>query len=423
MRNALGSIISIVVFLTVFGGFGVLLYNNAQQAKPIRVIVPTEPPPTISVNSLADIFSVGFGEDSTPLPTIAIPTQRFVAPTLPNTEVANISQTNSPIELYTLAPVSQGQTPTPIPPTPTPFVGGAGETPVALIAPQSRATDVWQPPSLPVPQSNDPLGRDHYILARPVDSNARNYGLFYYPYGADGSATIGAERVHHGVDFSNPVGTPIRAAGSGIVVFASSEEQPTLPGSPAYGQVVIIEHDFGWKGEPIFTLYAHLERPLVQAGDVVEMGQVIALSGNSGRSSGPHLHFEVRYKQNLFGSTYNPALWIVPYVGHGTIAGKLIDTRGNDVEDILVTARNLTDGRVFTTQTYTFDGTVNEINADPEWDENFVIADLPVGRYEVIVSWNNQRISQVVHVFEGLTTFVELQPVQAATPQPVDSSP
>lgn len=421
MRNALGNIISLAAFLVVFGGFGFLLYNNAQQTEPIRIVVPTDPPPTANPNSLADIFSAGFGDNSTALPTIAIPTQQFIAPTLPNAEPTSIDQINSPRELYTLAPVSQGQTPTPIPPTPTPFIGGSGETPIALAVPQSNATDEWQPPSLPVPQSNDPLGRDHYILARPIDANGRNYGLFYYPYGADGSATIGAERVHHGVDFSNPTGTPVRAAGDGTVVFASSEEQPTLPGSPAYGQVVIIEHDFGWQGQAIYTVYAHLERPLVQAGDVVSMGDVIALSGSSGRATGPHLHFEVRYEQNLFGSTYNPSLWIVPYVGHGTLVGRLLDTRGNDAENVLITARNLTDGRVFTTQTYTFDGTVNEINADPEWNENFVISDLPVGRYEVIVTWNSQRISQIVNIFEGLTTFVELQPVQAATPQPVDS--
>jgi hypothetical protein len=58
-----------------------------------------------------------------------------------------------------------------------------------------------------------------------------------------------------------------------------------------------------------------------------------------------------------------------------------------------------------------------DVNADPEWQENFVVPDVPVGRYDVITTINGQRILQQVEVFEGMTAFVELKP-----PEPVETS-
>ncbi|MCL4253022.1 MAG: hypothetical protein KJ043_04485, partial [Anaerolineae bacterium] len=73
-----------------------------------------------------------------------------------------------------------------------------------------------------------------------------------------------------------------------------------------------------------------------------------------------------------------------------------------------------------TTTTYIFDGTVNQVNSAPNWEENFVFGDVPAGRYEVIAVYEGQRISRIIDVFEGLTTLVELRPSVAATAQPVD---
>jgi len=90
----------------------------------------------------------------------------------------------------------------------------------------------------------------------------------------------GRTALHTGLDFPAEPGTPIRAAAGGVVLDVSVH--------PEYGQTVELDH-----GNSLSTLYAHLSRSLVKPGDIVRRGQVIAEVGNSGRSTGPHLHFEV----------------------------------------------------------------------------------------------------------------------------------
>jgi len=86
---------------------------------------------------------------------------------------------------------------------------------------------------------------------------------------------------HPGIDIAVPAGTPVRAAGGGSVEAAGTD--------PAYGLFVLMRHSSGYE-----TMYGHASRLLVREGDSVQAGQVIALSGNSGRSTAPHLHFEIR---------------------------------------------------------------------------------------------------------------------------------
>jgi murein DD-endopeptidase len=88
---------------------------------------------------------------------------------------------------------------------------------------------------------------------------------------------------HNGVDFAEPIGTPVLSTGDGIV---------TRVGRHRYaGNYIVIDHD-----GPYATRYLHLSRILVHKGQRVERGQKIALSGNTGRSTGPHLHFELHIK-------------------------------------------------------------------------------------------------------------------------------
>lgn len=417
-RSSAGVFTAVILF-GVFGAFGMLLYNNAQNVTPVQVIIPTQVPLTPIGNTWQEVLRLGFADQATPVPTIAIPTQPYIPPTLP----PMVAPTMTPLSAMSLAEGGNAQfslpaTPTPVSPVPAEQIAQTG-TPI-VVANVAQPTLQWMPPPLPVPQNRDPLGRDHYIFARPIDSNGVSRGLFYYPYGADGLEDLNPLRIHHGVDFPNPTGSPVRAAGSGTILFASTPENPVWGNSASYGNVVIIEHDFGWNGKALYTLYAHLEQALVRTGDKVQMGDVIALSGNTGRSLGPHLHFEVRLGSNGYGDTVNPVLWMVPFVGHGTIAGRLVDSRGNFIADADITLRNYS-SRWFegTTTTYIFDGTVNQVNSDPNWNENFVFGDVPVGRYEVIAVYEGQRLSRIVDVYEGLTTFVELRPAIAATAQPV----
>ncbi|MGW3494076.1 M23 family metallopeptidase [Streptomyces sp. NPDC001020] len=102
---------------------------------------------------------------------------------------------------------------------------------------------------------------------------------------------------HSGQDFAIPSGTAVHAASAGTVVKAG----PNGAGDgPAYGNAVVIKHPGG-----TYTQYAHLSRVDVQVGQAVGAGQHIAKSGNTGNSSGPHLHFEVRTTPN-YGSAVNP---------------------------------------------------------------------------------------------------------------------
>ena len=91
---------------------------------------------------------------------------------------------------------------------------------------------------------------------------------------------------HSGMDFSAKVGTEIYATGDGVVKIAASSGF-----NGGYGRQVLIDHGFGYK-----TRYAHLNEVLVTPGEKVKRGQTIALTGNTGRSTGPHLHYEVIHK-------------------------------------------------------------------------------------------------------------------------------
>ncbi len=278
----------------------------------------------------------------------------------------------------------------------------------------TRPASQWRPPALVPPISLDPLGRDHYWFARPVDSDGVNYGLFSYPYGSDGPAQESPWRIHHGIDMDNPIGQTVRAAGPGTVVWAGAG----FENSPSYGNVIEIRHDFGYNGLPLYTLYAHLSAFLVSEGQVVNTGDPIGLVGDTGRVSGPHVHFEVRMGTKItYGSSYNPVLWMVPYVGHGVIAGRVTGPRGEELQDQTVTIQDARTGLIVqSTTTYIYENNASDINADPLWKENFVVGDVPVGRYQVVTSIDGIRVSKTIDVAEGMTNFVELSPQQPVNP-------
>jgi len=106
-------------------------------------------------------------------------------------------------------------------------------------------------------------------------------GWITSPFGYRDGPSDGAERFHEGVDIARPLGTPVVAAADGVVTFSGTYT--------SYGWMVIIDHGFG-----LTTRYGHNARNLVQVGDEVKRGEAIAHLGNSGRSTGPHLHYEVR---------------------------------------------------------------------------------------------------------------------------------
>jgi len=101
--------------------------------------------------------------------------------------------------------------------------------------------------------------------------------------------------MHEGIDFIADYGAPIVAAAGGVVIFAGFH--------PQYGYVVDIDH-----GNDLVTRYAHTSKIMVREGDLVQRGRKIGEVGSTGRSTGPHLHFEVRFR----GASQNPAKFLVP---------------------------------------------------------------------------------------------------------------
>jgi murein DD-endopeptidase MepM/ murein hydrolase activator NlpD len=108
--------------------------------------------------------------------------------------------------------------------------------------------------------------------------NSSSYGWRIDPFN-------GNKAFHEGLDFSANAGAPIFAAAGGIVSAAET--------MPDYGKIVIVSH-----GSGLETRYAHTSKILVKVGERVEKGQVLALVGNTGRSTGPHLHYEIRLNGN-----------------------------------------------------------------------------------------------------------------------------
>ncbi|MFE0731402.1 M23 family metallopeptidase [Streptomyces antibioticus] len=109
------------------------------------------------------------------------------------------------------------------------------------------------------------------------------------------------QSTHSGQDFAVPSGTKVVAAHGGTVVKAGGNGAGD---GPAYGNAIVIKH-----GNGTYSQYAHLSRIDVKIGQVVKTGQRIALSGNTGNSSGPHLHFEIRTTAN-YGSAIDPAAFL-----------------------------------------------------------------------------------------------------------------
>ena len=122
----------------------------------------------------------------------------------------------------------------------------------------------------------------------PVDGSwsASSFGWRIDPFN-------GMLAMHEGVDFVVDVGTPVFAAAGGVVRFSGMH--------PQYGYMIEIDH-----GNDFTTRYAHNSRLLVREGEVVQRGAKIAESGSTGRATGPHVHFEVRYR----GVAQNPARFL-----------------------------------------------------------------------------------------------------------------
>lgn len=133
----------------------------------------------------------------------------------------------------------------------------------------------------------------HIPAIPPMNTDPSTYRMSS-PFGYRSDPLLGYTKRHTGMDFACPPGNPIYATGDGIVILAVYDHS-------GYGRHVEIDHGFGY-----VTRYAHMSRLDVEEGQVVRRGDCIGLSGRSGRITGPHLHYEVIYRNNYV----NPAWYM-----------------------------------------------------------------------------------------------------------------
>ncbi len=280
---------------------------------------------------------------------------------------------------------------------------GAGSPIGESMPPQESATPTLQISTAPTLKPVDAIRRDHYWLERPIAAPAELRIARYYPYG---SRMDGSYPVHYGVEMVNPEGTPVLAPASGVVVAAGSDEQHVYGARPGfYGQLIILQLDQRFQGRPVYAVFGHLSAVQVAIGQTVSLGQQIGLVGASGDAEAPHLHTEVRIGKNDYGYTANPELWYRPLEGRGTLAGALLDSRGNlvDTETKIV----LTSAAGATLETFTYP--LDYVNPDPEWTENFAVGDLPAGAWTAKIWYQGRLYTEEFNVSAGQTTWLPIR--------------
>lgn len=242
---------------------------------------------------------------------------------------------------------------------------------------------------------------DHFYLIKPIANGTNTtllpdfrYGYFYPEEDA----------VHTGVDIPSPLHTPVLAAGDGQVIFTgygllNGGGDPDDP----YGLAVLIKHDFNFEGKTLYTVYAHLDRIDVEKDQIVKSSDPVGIIGMTGNTSGPHVHFEVRVEDEVFGRVQNPELWIAPPVGSGVLTGRLKNDFGYLIGTKDLSLRSLKTGVTYQIQSY---ADVKQIYSDDHFMENFVIGDLPEGEYEISMLYKYKWYRINVMIIPGTVTFI-----------------
>lgn len=277
-------------------------------------------------------------------------------------------------------------------PSPVPFQ-------FSLPTPGAEPVSGWRPPLYPIPWAMSAY--DHFYFARPIAADNVNWPLAEYRYGG---VFFAPDIVHTGVDIDAETGTPILAAGPGTVISADWGLYTEAPGNQAdpYGQAVVVRHDFGYNDQTLYTVYAHMSQIIAIVGQHVESGDVLGLVGDTGATTGPHLHFEIRLGRNAFYNTFNPELWTAPPQGWGVLVGRVMDEKKKLINQIKVEVRPMPyELPVRTVRTYG----EGAVNPDPYYQENLVLSDLPAGLYKITLVYNDKPQQTWVEIFPGQVSY------------------
>lgn len=291
---------------------------------------------------------------------------------------------NNPAQTAEISDVQVTQTPNPLPlrfifPTPYP-------------SPESP----WRPPGYPVPWAPTPY--DHFYFSRPIAADEINWPLQDYRYGGDFFGDV----IHTGVDIPAPTGTPVLAVGHGRVVWAGyGLYRGGYDETDPYGLAVAIEHDFGYQDQKLYTVYGHMSQIDVALGQYLVSGERLGLVGETGRVTGPHLHFEVRLGKNTFFNTRNPELWVTPPEGWGVLAGRVMDSAGRLIEKQPVILTSLDTDQNWFSRSYG----KGPVIPDDYYQENLVIGDLPAGPYRLRIAYAGIYFEQEVDIHPGMVEY------------------
>jgi murein DD-endopeptidase MepM/ murein hydrolase activator NlpD len=273
------------------------------------------------------------------------------------------------------------------------------EEAIALVLPMpdDPPVSLWRPPLYPTPWAISP--NDHFYFSRPIAADEINWPLANYRYGYFFPES---DIIHTGIDISAKRGTPVIAAAPGKVIWAGyglytgsyNEDDP-------YGMAVTIEHDFGYKDKNLLTVYGHMDRIDVEKGQRVETGTQLGIVGNTGFSTGPHLHFEVRYETNSYFRTRNPELWLSPPQGWGVLVGqiKTVDNYYIHLKEVYIRSKDTNQSWMVLTYA------TNSINRDEYYKENLALSDLPAGEYTISFTIDGITYKKELTIYPGAITF------------------
>jgi len=287
----------------------------------------------------------------------------------------------------------------------------------SLPTPGNQPITAWRPPLYPVPWAISPY--DHFYFVRPIAMDQKNWPNPDYRYGG---VFFKPSAVHTGIDIPAEVGTPVLAAGPGVVIWAG---WGLYTGDPAnkndpYGLAVVLQHDFGYQDQLLFTVYAHLNQVEVTPGESIKTGDLLGDVGQTGFTTGPHLHFEVRIGDNSYYNTNNPELWLVPPQGLGVLAMRITDSYNNPLSDLEITLVAKDSDTEWTLRTYPALG----VSGDPYYQENLVISDLPKGKYTISFQYfKKQEIT--IQILPGQITYLAFRGLLygfGTTPPPTEKT-
>jgi murein DD-endopeptidase MepM/ murein hydrolase activator NlpD len=245
-----------------------------------------------------------------------------------------------------------------------------------------------------------------FFLQRPISADQNDSVDVTYRFG---STQGGRREPHHGVEFLNSHGTPVLAAGEGMVIVAGSDVEPHSergvwpleffgPYGNFYGNLVVVEHmvpeallaqrpEFP---EKVFSVYGHLSEISVESGQPVTAGEEIGKVGLAGIAEGSHLHFEVRESENKYPNSRNPELFLQPHKNetgelNGALAVSITDEFGQPLAVESIVLEHISDqnnpfyGLQVSLQSYAEKGLLGA----PPWGDSFGVGDIPPGKYRL----------------------------------------